>query len=258
VKKDHGQVLSLPPYQGRIHADYDHPVFLKAISDCQKLLDDPLTRIILDSRNRIGVAILSVDDQETKEVVIKEFRIRGINKVKSFFLPSKSLKAWRGGMILVEGGIQTPFPIAHIEKRKGFFLAESYYLAEFVDQLVEIRALFCTLPEDCYRKGIIHRDLSDGNILVKRGKEDQYAFYLTDTNRIRARSIIFFKGVKYLIRLGIPFKFQKFFLSKYSGKTPVQKRLWLWYRINKTIYTHYVELKKRLRLKQISQWLKIQ
>lgn len=273
MKKDHGQVLSLSPYQGRINSEYDHPVFLKAISDCRKLLNDPLTKIILDSRNRVGVVNLPLNDQETKEVVIKEFRVQGINKVKSLFLPSKSLKAWRGGMILLEGGIQTPFPIAHIEKRKGLFLMESYYLAEFVDQLVEIRDLFRTLPEEkllklvedlasfltrCYKKGIIHRDLSDGNILVKRGEEDRYAFYLTDTNRIRTRSIIFLKGVKYLIRLGIPFKFQKFFLSKYSEKTSVQKRLWLWYRINKTIYTHYVELKKRLRLKQISQWLKIQ
>jgi serine/threonine protein kinase len=273
VQKDHGNILFLPPYKGRIHADYDHPVFRESISKGKELLNDPSARIILDTRNRVGAVRIPFDEEETKEIVIKEFRIQGINKIKSLLLSSKSLKAWRGGMSLLEAGIQTPFPIAYIERRKGLVLKECYYLAEYVDHLVEIRGLFRSLPENklkklvedlalflalTLKKGIIHKDLSDGNILVRSDENGVFTFYITDTNRIRNRKIIFFKGVKYLIRLGIPFEFQKYFLSKYSGEDFLQKRIWFWYRMNKSIYTHYVELKKRLRLKQISQRIKIQ
>jgi serine/threonine protein kinase len=273
VQKDHGKILSLPPYEGRIHPDYDHPVFREAISKCGELLNDPGARIIQDTRNRVGAISVPLNEKEKKEIVIKEFRIQGINKIKSLFLSSKSLKAWRGGMSLLEGGIQTPFPIAHMERRNGRLLEESYYLAEFVDGLEEIRGLFRSLPENrlkklvedlalflarCRKKGIIHKDLSDGNILVRIDQADQFTFYIIDTNRIRKRPAVFLQGVKYLVRLGIPYEFQKFFLSTYSEEEFLPRRYWFWYRMNKSVYTHYVELKKKLRLKQISQRLKIQ
>ncbi len=276
MKQEFDQRLSLPPFKGRIQTSYNHPLFVQAISDCGRLLSDREAEILLDRRNRVGVVALPRQDESKIDIVIKEFRSRGINLLKSLFLRGKAFKSWRGALALVEREIETPPPVAYLEKRKGFFLDQSFFLAERVSGVEEIRFLFPKLPpselrqlliplsqhlSSCHKKGILHRDLSDGNILVKKDKQGEFRFYLIDTNRIRIRlkkRIGFLSGVKNLIRLGVPVDFQRFFLQHYLGTNHVKRFHWFWYRINKTSYTQFVELKKKLRLRQLAQKLKIQ
>ncbi len=272
--KEFDQPLSLPPFKGRIQRSYDHPLFLQAISDCSRLLSDQDTEILLDRRNRVGVVALPRKDGKKVEIVIKEFRSRGVNRLKSLFQRGKAFKSWRGAAALVERGIETPPPVAYLEKRKGLFLDQSFFLTERVSGVEEIRFLFPKLPpselrrllvslslhlSSCHKKGILHRDLSDGNILVTKNKPGRFRFYLIDTNRIRIKKRIgLLKGVKNLIRLGVPLDLQHFFLQHYLGTTQVERFPWFWYRINKSLYRQFVELKKKLRLRQLAQKLKIQ
>lgn len=274
MKQEYDQPLSLPPFKGRIKTSYNHPLFVQAISDCSRLLSDRDTEILLDRRNRVGVVALPQQDESKVDIVIKEFRSRGVNRLKSLFLRGKAFKSWRGAVALVERGIETPPPVAYLERRKGLFLDQSFFLAERVGGVEEIRFLFPELPpselrrllislsqhlSNCHKKGILHRDLSDGNILVKEDKPEEFRFYLIDTNRIRIKKRIgLLSGVKNLIRLGVPLDFQRFFLQHYLGATQVKRFHWFWYRINKTSYTQFVELKKKLRLRQLAQKLKIQ
>lgn len=272
--KEFDQFLSLPPFKGRIQVSYNHPLFLQAISDCSRLLSDQDTEILLDRRNRVGVVALPQQDGRKVDIVIKEFRSRGVNRLKSLFLRGKALKSWRGAAALIERGIETPPPVAYLEKRKGVFLGQSFFLAERVSGVEEVRLLFPELPpselrrllvslsqylSSCRNKGILHRDLSDGNILVKKDKSGEFMFYLIDTNRIRVKKRIgLLSGIKSLVRLGVPPDFQRFFLEHYLGTTHVKRFPWFWYRINKSLYTQFVELKKKLRLRQLAQKLKIQ
>lgn len=274
MKQEYDQPLSLPPFKGRIKTSYNHPLFVQAISDCSRLLSDQDTEILLDRRNRVGVVALPQQDESKVDIVIKEFRSRGVNRLKSLFLRGKAFKSWRGAVALVEKDIETPSPVAYLEKRKGLFLDQSFFLAEKVGGVEEIRFLFPELPpselrqllislsqhlSNCHKKGILHRDLSDGNILVKEDKPGEFRFHLIDTNRIRIKKRIgLLSGVKNLIRLGVPVDFQRFFLQHYLGATQVKRFHWFWYRINKTSYTQFVELKKKLRLRQLAQKLKIQ
>lgn len=274
MKQEYDQPLSLPPFKGRIKTSYNHPLFVQAISDCSRLLSDQDTEILLDRRNRVGVVALPQQDESKVDIVIKEFRSRGVNRLKSLFLRGKAFKSWRGAVALVEKDIETPSPVAYLEKRKGLFLDQSFFLAEKVGGVEEIRFLFPELPPSelrqllislsqhlstCHKKGILHRDLSDGNILVKEDKPGEFRFHLIDTNRIRIKKRIgLLSGVKNLIRLGVPVDFQRFFLQHYLGATQVKRFHWFWYRINKTSYTQFVELKKKLRLRQLAQKLKIQ
>lgn len=274
MKKEFGLPLSLPPFKGQIQASCNHPLFVQAISDCHRLLNEQETELLLDRRNRVGVVTLPQQEGKSVFLVIKEFHSVGVNKLKSLFLRGKAFKAWRGGVALVERGIETPSPVAYLEKRKRLFLDQSFFLAERVSGVEEIRFLFRKLPPSelrellvplsqhlsrCHKKGILHHDLSDGNILVKKDKSGEFRFYLIDTNRIRIkRRIGLLKAVKNLIRLGVPFEFQRFFLEQYLGTTRVKRFLWFWYRINKLIYSHYIEVKKKLRLRQLAQKLKIQ
>jgi len=273
-KKEFCQALILPPYKGRIQEAYIHPDFIQAISDCHSLLNGPETEILLDSRNRVGVVTLPFQGQKKVDVVIKEFRSRGVNKLKSLFLSGKAFRAWQGGMTLKEKEIDTPPPVACLEKKKGLFLDESFFLTERISGVQEIRFLFLKLPSGelrdllaslsrylslCHERGVLHRDLSDGNILVKKGKSGEFKYYLIDTNRVRIkRRISPLKRIKNLIRLGVPPGHQRYFLGQYSGQNRVKGFRWLWYRFNKMVYSNTIILKKKLRLRQLAQKLKIQ
>jgi hypothetical protein len=269
-----GIELDIEPFSGRIHPDYNTHDFRAAISDCGALLSDPSSRILEESRNRIGVVPLSLKEGRAVEIVIKEFRTLGVDKLKSLFQASKARKAWRGSLALVEAGLGTPLPIAYLEKRKGAFLVQSYFLSEYISDMTETRALFQELSSGaldklleelarclsrCVESGIYHRDLSDGNILVRQDDDGRLQFFLLDTNRIRHKKRVgTLRGIKSLIRLGIPRDRQKVFLAHYVHRPSISGWLWLWYRLNKVSYTNFVAIKRVLGLRKIAQKLKIQ
>lgn len=265
--------LEIPGFTGRIISDYDTPVLVEALKDCDTMLGGAC--ILEDSRNRVGVVSLPVDYGKTAEFVIKEFRLQGVTKWKSLVLPSKAKKAWRGSLALVERGLLTPLPVAYLESTTSFFLERCYFISDYVPNTEEVRGLFRDLPSqeltpllrDLARylarstaSGILHRDLSDGNVLVKKKKDGSFQFFLLDTNRIRCRKnrIGVFRGIKSLIRLGVPPELQRFFLAEYLLGSPVKSVHWLWYRVNKSCFTGYIRLKELLRLKKLAQRLKIQ
>jgi serine/threonine protein kinase len=272
MTEDQEHTLDIPPFTGRILSDYDEPMIVEALKDCAAQLEEAC--ILEESRNKVGVVALPVKDGRTIELVIKEFRTQGVNKWKSLVLPSKAQKAWRGSLALVERGFLTPLPVAYLERKTFLFLEQSFFIAEYVPNIEEVRGLFRELPDGeltplirelaiylarCVKSGILHRDLSDGNVLVERSGGEQFRFFLLDTNRIRCRKRIgTLKGIKSLIRLGIPPEHQRFFLAEYLFHSPVKRVHWLWYRMNKSVFTGYIRFKKLLKLKTLAQRLKIQ
>jgi len=222
----------------------------------------------------VGVLPLCVKEGRVTDIVIKEFRSQGIDKLKTLFFPSKAYKAWRGSMILMKKDIPTPIPVAYIEKKRSPFINQSFYLSVFVKEAGEIRYLFRQLPDEelkvliqalaqhlamCHKKGIFHRDLSDGNILVRKNTGGDDMFFLIDTNRVRLRKRMgLLKRIKNLIRLGIPPFYQRFFLEQYSGTARASKFAWAWYRLNKMTFTGYTNLKVKLRLREAIKKLGIQ
>ena len=273
MREEFGLPLDMLPYQGKIHPDYRGSQFLEAIFDCQGLLSHPSCEILLENRNRVGKIELDISETRTRTVVIKEFRTQGIDKIKSAFLPSKASKAWEGASALYIRGLNTPAPVAFLEERAGRYVKQSFFISEMIDDVEEIRFLFPFLEPDKLKEllsaladflsqvqseGLLHRDLSDGNILVRRNNEG-FEFYLIDTNRIRVKKRVkIMPQVKSLVRLGIPRDFQKYFLEQYIKADKLPASLWFWYRFHKMRFTWIIELKKKLRLKQIAQKLKIQ
>ncbi|MCJ7582948.1 MAG: hypothetical protein MUP98_20725 [Candidatus Aminicenantes bacterium] len=273
MREEFGLPLDMPPFKGKIHPDYRNVQFLEEIFDCHSLLSHPSCEILLDSRNRIGKVELPISETRMRTVVIKEFRIRGIDKLKTAIQPSKALKAWWGASALYQKGFNTPCPVAYLENRKGRFVEQSYFISEMIKDGEEIRFLFPRLEPDKLKEllsalagylsriqgeGLFHWDLSDGNILVKRNGEG-YEFYLIDTNRVREKKKVrALRQVKSLVRLGIPRDFQKYFLKQHFKADKLPSLIWFWYRFNKVRFSWFIELKKKLRLKKIAQKLKIQ
>ena len=269
-----------PPFKGRFAASVATRSFLAAVSDCRGLLSGPTAEIFLNGRNKVGAVSIPLEKGKALAVVIKEFHSYGINRAKSLFQPSKAAKAWRGACVLIERGLETPFPLAWLEERKSGFVIGSFFLSERIIGSREIRHLLRELTGDelcallaalartlrvCHERGILHRDLSDGNILVRKddGTEGGFHFYFLDTNRIRiraSRAIGSLARAKNLIRLGIPEPQRRYFLERYAGRrgeTPSPVFVF-WYRINKWVYTLYIGLKKRLKLKKLARRLRIQ
>ena len=267
--------LSLPPYEGRIEDAYAGPEFLSLLAEPRKLLEASGAEVLLEGRNRVVAMKTALSSAGPADIVIKKFRLRGINKLKSLVLPSKAAKAWCGARSLREAGFDTPSPIAFLEKRKGGFVEQGYFVAERVFGGREIRRLFresseetlrpllAALAETLFRlheKGILHRDLSDGNVLVKEAA-GAFRFIFLDTNRVRSRGHIGPAArAKNLIRLGVPPALRLFFLERYAaaGHRPLMKTFVFWYKLNKSVFSGWIKFKKALRLKKISRRLKIQ
>jgi len=266
--------LDLGLYRGEVAAEYDDPLFVDAISNPEELWDRPDVQLLLDTRNRVGTIRVFMSSGLDRYIVVKEFSPRGIIRLKSLLQPSKAVRAWRGARALKERGLGTASPAAYLEKRRRGLVERSFFFADRIEGAEEIRSLFRRLSaadlepvlsalgaflSQCHDTGILHRDLSDGNVLVKREASGRAVFYLLDTNRIRLRTKLGgFRRAKNLIRLGVPAALQRYFLRTYFGEKPFRWAHWYWYRMNKVVFAGYVGLKKKLRLRQIARFLRIQ
>lgn len=262
----------LGEYRGAIAADYADQALLKALSEPLLLMASG--QVFHSGRNRLAAVALADSSGRTTEAVLKQFRPRGADRLKSLVFPSKPLKAWRGAVWLLRRNIATPRPLAFLERKIGGLTAEGYFLAEKLDNVQEVRHLFRSLAgeemdkllralavflRNCHGPGILHKDLSDGNILAGADGRGGYVFYLLDTNRVRARKKIgLLAAAGNLVRLGVPQQHQPSFLSYYWQGRPVPRRFLVWYRFRKKWYTGMVELKKRLRLKKLARKLGVQ
>jgi hypothetical protein len=267
-----GLPIELPPFRGMVNPQFNDPAFLDILRTSPTLLRNPAAEILQKGRNLVGAVRLPASEKGALEVVIKEFSPRGIDKLKGLFLPSKGRRAWEGAGALFERGIGTPLPLLYLEEH-GKNRHRSYFISQRLKDVEEIRGFFISGEKlfllsllqhlaDALRfwhsLGILHRDLSDGNILV--GSPDRNPeFFLIDTNRIRIlKAIGPFRGIKNLIRLGVPESLQMNFLEFYLARKPVPRRFRQWYRLAKGMFTLYLRLKKILRIKKIARKLGIQ
>ena len=259
--KTFGVPVTLGAFKGRVHPDFNTPAFIHALSDFRALVSGAAARIILDKRNLVAAVSISVSGAGAEigpgiDAVVKEFRTSGFKKIKTLLVPGKAAKAWRGAAACLLLRVPTPLPLAYVERRERGIIVESHFVASRVDGAQEVRDFLRTLPpEDLSRllaalarflvfvhnQGILHLDLSDGNVLVRSSSPGTYDFFLIDTNRIRVRrEVPLLVRIRNLVRLGVPPAYQDDFLRFYLGDKGGATPLRLWYRLNKRSYTGFV------------------
>jgi len=262
-------------YEGEVAEEYAGAEFLALLAEPEKLTAAPGAEVLLDGRNRVVAVKIGSPAGGTIDAVVKEFRLQGINKLKSAFLRSKAAKAWRGALALAGTGFNTPRPIAYLEKRSGRFIERSFFIAERIYGCREIRDDFREAKAETLRpllsglartlfglheEGILHRDLSDGNILVKE-ESGKFHFLFLHTNRVRAkRRLSPGRRAKNLVRLGVPPAHRRYFLEQYAaaGDRPLREMFVFWYKLSKGGFAGWQKVKKALRLKKLARRMKIQ
>lgn len=266
------------PFRCVIAPSFDMPETRAEIIDHKELTNGPEAKILLDGRNKVTAVKLRTGTGRFIDSVVKEYRLRGVRKLKSLVQPSKAARAWRGAIALRDRGFSTPEPIAYLERRCFGFVSKCAFVAVRIEGAEEIRELFLRREEPELRDlilrlapllrrfhdaGLVHRDLSDGNILVRNRPEGGgEEFIFLDTNRVRTRRRLgAFGRARTLVRLGIPAGLQACFLDCYAaapGAGPVGRSFKLWYRRGKRSFEFWLRLKKKLRLRSIARALKIQ
>jgi hypothetical protein len=160
---------------------------------------------------------------------VKQFRpATGLRGWAQSFQPTKALRSWNGAHELLRRGIPTPRPVAWLEHPARPRERESYYLCEafaggssarqafyaFNDGATEFLGIpaselyqgIAELMAKLHARGIFFRDLSAGNLLLRRGEDGVMEFALIDTARasVGTRTIPLRQRLADLMRLCHP------------------------------------------------------
>ncbi len=187
--RDRMKIVINPKYQSLT-------TFIGSIEDYFENSED----ILYDQRNLIkGVSY------QGQDYVVKRFKISNfINRiVYRYFRASKAQRSFDYSLKI--GGILCPEPIAYLEEGSGGLLGTSYYISKRYSYDFTIRPVlldkcfdkklrqnvliaFAEFTFSLHEKGILHRDYSYGNILIKQ-QEAKFYFNIIDVNRMQFRQL---------------------------------------------------------------------
>ncbi len=148
---------------------------------------------------RNEIKILNYDNEQ---LIVKSFKIPNVfNKiVYTFFRDTKAKKSYENSMKIIKF---VPKPIGYIEFKSLGLLHDSYFISEKFDYDFTIREvlldenfedrdnifkLFAKFTLELHENGILHKDYSPGNILIKKGNKE-YIFNIVDINRMEFREL---------------------------------------------------------------------
>lgn len=146
-----------------------------------------------------GRNVLKLMETEMGQVVVKSFRKPFLvnSVIYTFFRSSKARRSYDHALVLLNKGIHTPVPVGVVEKYCCGLLSRSFYLSGFDastqsmrsyldgsdDDREVLRALAAFIAQ-IHEMGVLHLDLSPGNILLSRTPSGP-GFSVVDLNRMK-------------------------------------------------------------------------
>ena len=144
---------------------------------------------------------------EGLDIAVKSFKIPIlINRIAyTFFRKSKAARSYIHGLGILKRGFSTPAPVAYIETRKCGLMYRSFYISIYDKEKESVRRLmanedkgdtslilkdFAHFVAGMHQAGILHIDLSPGNILMSKDSDNRYHFSIIDINRLLLKNHI--------------------------------------------------------------------
>jgi hypothetical protein len=229
-------------------------------------LKSPEAKVLRDKRNRIWLAPAPWDPE--RAIVVKHFRpADGWRGWLQRFKPGKALRSWNGAQELIRRGLPTPRPLAWFEHPAQPRAHESYYLCEAFPEASsarhafyafnrgaseflgvpasELYATIARLVNQMHQRGVFFRDLSAGNLLLRRNGNGGVECSLIDTGRARVgvKAVSIRRRLADLMRLCHPLEWEgrDQFLPLYFEAARVRFAPWM------RLAFHYYDWKHRLK-----------
>ncbi|HLD09821.1 MAG TPA: lipopolysaccharide kinase InaA family protein, partial [Methylophilaceae bacterium] len=262
-------------WQGLLLArDDKEDAALHAALNPEHIGTQPRDALLRNARNAIWT-ILDPCDAARKLVVKQPVKVRSYKKLLGRFRPSKALRSWNGASELLRRGIETARPVAYFEKIDDTSLTQNYYICEYIKADFSVRKIFSAFAagnevyqgvteEDAYRqlcdylctmhnRGIYFRDLSGGNILIRKSEGNTLNFSLIDTGRVHFfnHGTPLSKRISDLTRVcnKLHAAGRDRFMSMYMGR--LGRHFGFWQRLPFYLYNTKVILKRRLKRKNL-------
>jgi len=176
---------------------------------------------------RNELKIINYNDIDT---VVKSFKVPNFFRriFYTFFRDSKAKKSYEYSIKI---GDFTPNPIGYIEFYDNNLLNESYFISEKFDydftireplldvnfkNQIEIFKQFAKFTYLLHEKGILHKDYSPGNILIKQ-KNDDYVFKIVDINRMKFKELSLEERLKNFSQLWALDEYLTIIIKEYSN-----------------------------------------
>lgn len=152
------------------------------------------------------------------DIIVKAFKKPNIvNKiVYRFFRKSKAERSFLYSKKLESLGIGTPTAVAYFENNSFLVFKDSYYISEFLESDLTYRELitypdypnreeilkqFAAFTKQLHDNGVLFKDHSPGNTLIRKTGVDSYTFYLVDLNRMEFKELSFKERIANFSRL---------------------------------------------------------
>lgn len=163
-------------------------------------------KVFRDSRNKVW-------NVKTKlgTLTVKLNRAKGLKKLSYRFMESKGKRHWNNAVNMLRLGVSTPQPVAYFERHYNSGIEQNYYITEFLEGAFSARDVFTSINNgeadfngiahdhllkviaeftcDMHNHGVLHRDLSSGNLLLVQ-EEEGIKPYLIDIGRARVKNHI--------------------------------------------------------------------
>ncbi len=179
-----------------------------------------------------GRNVLRVVDGPDFPLNVKRYRIPTLpgRIVHTFLRPTKGRRAYYNPLKLRERGIESPEPVAYLAHKRYGLISTTYFVSrqcpyrrtfyEFANADADVNAdiirAFARFMARAHIEGILHRDLSPGNILFDR-VGDTWHFSLVDTNRMHFGPVGVLQGCANFARLWGPKRFFEILAQEYAA-----------------------------------------
>lgn len=229
----------------------------KALAETSYFSNIPKDNILRDSRNLLAYYKFSINTSsinrtatdEKKEFILKKFSNKTLSEWLKYGLrTSKAVRGWKKAYEFLRRRVDTPQPFLLLEKRWARFLVYSCLLVEKINDFVPLREILTKYRKDTngilrgekkifltklakyvsdmHNSGIVHRDLSGGNILVQNAHNlDKIKFTVIDINRARVKKILSINDrMNDLERIRIELDDRLFFFQNYCDNNEMFER----------------------------------